>query len=157
MFRFIAACIFLMGCAYPEPPEIIREDARVEGVLDGDTFSVHFGGRLEKVRILGINAPELGKKECSAVEAQLFLQDLLEGKYVVLERNTARKSRDRYRRLLRTVYLNETDVALMLVKDGYARVYVQWEDEHALTYAVYEEEARNLRKGLWNCTDLRNL
>ena len=34
---------------------------RVVGISDGDTISVMHGGRAEKIRLYGINAPEKGQ------------------------------------------------------------------------------------------------
>jgi hypothetical protein len=69
----------------------------VAGVTDGDTLSVEVDGTLERVRLIGIDAPEHG--ECLADVASERLTELLSGGKVRLETDTT--DRDRYGRLLR--------------------------------------------------------
>jgi micrococcal nuclease len=102
------------------------DQASVERVVDGDTIDVRIGDRHERVRLLGIDTPEVyvdqGPPECYGPEASAFTKELLPaGAAVRLERDVV--GRDDYGRLLAYVYLvgdgslvNET-----LARQGFAR------------------------------------
>lgn len=95
-------------------------------VIDGDTIVV----RGEHIRILGINAPELGKAKCRdetirGLRARSRLMDLLQDREVVVERGEGRDRFDRYRRTLASVSVNGTDVGDILMREGLARRWVQ--------------------------------
>lgn len=87
-------------------------------VIDGDTIEVAVDGRVEKVRYIGVNAPEHGQAGFhAAAEAN---RRLVDGKTVTLERD--RTDRDKYGRLLRYVWVNEKFVNRELVRSGKAKV-----------------------------------
>jgi len=73
---------------------------RVERIVDGDTFVLASG---ERVRLIGIDTPEIG--EAGAAEATAFLSDLVLNQYVWL--TTSGNDTDRFGRLRRYVWLNE--------------------------------------------------
>ena len=92
------------------------EEVMVKRVIDGDTFETASG---KKVRLIGIDAPELHpKKECLAEEAKDFLQNKIENKKVLLKKD--KENTDKYGRLLRYVYLNGEFVNESLVEKGLA-------------------------------------
>jgi hypothetical protein len=104
------------------------------------------GGGEERVRILGINAPERG--ECLAGASAEALADLVVGAEVDLV--VDRSDRDRYGRILRYVELDGVDVGVELVRDGYAVVRVSEPDtarREALRGA--EADAREDQRGVW--------
>ena len=77
----------------------------VETVIDGDTLDVAIRGRHERVRMLGIDTPEVhpGPPECYGPEAAAFTASLLPpGSEIRLERDIV--GRDHYGRLLAHVY-----------------------------------------------------
>ena len=111
----------------------------VSKVIDGDTIELKTG---ETVRLLGINTPEIGQP-CYE-EATNRLKELIEGKQIRLESDVVDK--DQYGRLLRHVFIDNTFVNLVMVREGYAHVYivqpnVNYENEmyDAQTSAIYEE------------------
>jgi endonuclease YncB( thermonuclease family) len=65
-------------------------------ILDGDTFQLPDGDR---VRLLGVNAPETGR--CGSVEATAELTKLISGKSVRIEE----EKRDTYGRRMGLVYV----------------------------------------------------
>lgn len=85
----------------------------VTWVVDGDTVEL---GNGERVRLLGIDTPEVG--ECGYERARDRLVALVEGERVTLGESDA--DRDRYDRLLRYVDLGPLDAGLQLLKDGLA-------------------------------------
>ena len=97
------------------------ESARVTGVIDGDTIVLSDG---QRVRYLGIDAPEMGKDgpaEFLAQESSQFNRRLVLKKEVRLV--YGEEKRDRYDRLLAYVFLdNGVFVNGELVKQGLAKV-----------------------------------
>ena len=62
------------AAATTEPASLPPDVGVVEVVIDGDTVDIEIGGREERVRLIGIDTPELhtdaGPAECMAVEAR---------------------------------------------------------------------------------------
>ena len=86
----------------PAPVATPGEEAVVVEVVDGDTFKVRFDdGRGERVRLIGVDAPEVG--ECHSDRSTAALRDLIGGRRVTLVRDES--DRDRYGRLLRYVFV----------------------------------------------------
>ena len=71
--------------------------------VDGDTFRVDNDGTRERVRLIGLDAPEIG--EPGADEATEFLRKKTEGKDVWLEFEGA--ERDRFGRFRAYVWLRD--------------------------------------------------
>ena len=84
-------------------------------IIDGDTFETESG---EKVRLIGINAPEIS--DIFGQEAKLHLANLIDGKTIDLQSDNISKNRDRYSRLLRYVFLDNTDINKQMISDGFA-------------------------------------
>ena len=128
------------------PPS--AEEVEVIEVVDGDTLDVRFpDGRTDRVRLLGINAPEDG--ECFSTEATAALERLVAGQPATLVPD--RSDRDRFGRLLRYVEVDGEDAGARLVADGFALVRVSSPDEaREPELRDREEEARSSRRGLWS-------
>ncbi len=98
----------------------VRKTAYCTRVIDGDTIEVVVNGKVERVRYIGMDTPEVGESGFqSATEAN---RRLVEGKQIVMERD--RRNRDNYKRLLRYVWVGRTFVNAQLVKMGKAKVMV---------------------------------
>ncbi|MDP3968577.1 MAG: thermonuclease family protein [Nocardioides sp.] len=144
----------------PEQAEGTTSQVRVTAVVDGDTIRVEtLGGRqLGRVRLLGIDAPEVDHPpeppECYAETATGLLERLAPvGSTVELVTDTAQPNRDRYNRLLRYVDHDHVDVARELLASGTARRY---EADQALareaSYSAATDDAQDAERGLWgNC------
>lgn len=120
----------------------------VLGVSDGATIIV-LGARHQhlRVRIAGIDAPERG--QAFFRQSQENLNKLVRRKDVVVEWH----KKDRYGRLLGTVFVRGQDVGLEQVRAGLAwryRGYATEEppDERGL-YDAAEKAARERKLGLW--------
>lgn len=115
----------------------------VRHVIDGDTFILEND---ERVRLIGINAPERDAPFYD--EATELLRELVEGQAVRLEQDV--NERDQYERLLAYVYVGETFVNRELVAAGLAesRAYEPDVSRQAELDAA-EEEARQAGRGLW--------
>ncbi len=128
-----------------------QEKARVVKVIDGDTILLDSG---EKVRLLGIDAPERG--EACYEEAKTMLEKLVLNRTVTLERDL--RDRDKYGRLLRYVFVNRTFVNALLVSRALARPYLS---EDVLKYRDSIKEAwknaRGCLKLAHNCSSCMEL
>jgi micrococcal nuclease len=92
----------------------------VTKVIDGDTIHVLINGTDYKVRYIGMNAPEdTTKKEWLGPEATARDKELVAGKTVTLVKDVSET--DRYRRLLRFVFVGDVLVNYELVREGYAK------------------------------------
>ena len=127
--------------------------ARVLRVVDGDTIKVRLdGGRVERVRYIGIDTPESVKPgtpvQCYAEKASHYNAALVAGRAVMLK--TDAEQRDRYGRLLAYVYAGRVFVNRVLVARGYARTLtIPPNVAHAGEFARLARRARTDGIGLW--------
>jgi micrococcal nuclease len=122
-------------------------------VTDGDTVHVQYQGQDERVRLIGIDTPEVpwygGPGECFGVEAGLYARERLDGRRIRLEFDVDR--RDRYDRLLAYVYVGDELFNVTLVREGYATADpVSPDTRRAALFASAEAEARAAGRGLWS-------
>jgi micrococcal nuclease len=119
---------------------------KVTRVIDGDTFETETG---ERVRLVGINAPEIS--DIFGEEGKQHLIDLIEGKTVDLEPDHISNDRDRYGRLLRYVILNGDDINKQMVLDGFAFAYLKYhfEKEKEIEYKDAQLTASKNNVGIW--------
>ncbi len=118
-------------------------EARVTEVLDGDTVVLSTG---EKVRIIGINAPET--HEPLGDEATRALAALVANR--PLQVTVGTEKRDRYGRTLAYLDVTGRDAGLALVRQGLAAAVAFPPDTTRLDqYLAVEREARSARRGLW--------
>ena len=126
---------------------------QVVRVVDGDTIKVRLdGGRIERVRYIGIDTPESVKPgtpvQCFAKKASHFNASLVSGRQVTLK--TDAEERDRYGRLLAYVYTDGRFVNRELVARGYARTLtIPPNVAHADEFAQLARRAREAGVGLW--------
>lgn len=127
----------------------------VLGVSDGDTLRVRVDGSSERVRLLGIDAPESvhpnTPRQCFGKEASSRMQSLAQSKQVRLVADPSQGDRDRYGRLLRYVELPDgTDVGLALVSGGFAQERT-YDGAYARQgrYRAAQASAKSANVGLW--------
>jgi micrococcal nuclease len=145
LFALTAA---LAGCGQADDV-VTAEDAIVARVGDGDTLDVRTG---ERIRLVQIDAPELGEGECYAREAKRELERLaLPGTRVELEPDPRLDDEDRYGRLLRYVLTAGTNINVELVRRGAATPYFRSREEgaHSEELLAAVDEARAARRGMW--------
>ncbi len=127
---------------------------KVRYVIDGDTFILQNN---QRVRMIGINAPEIshrkyGKKKGQPFgrEARARLKELIEKKDVTLK-NGGEDEFDRYGRRLSYVYLPDgTFVNLRMVEDGYAEAYRKFPFEYKDQFIEMESRAKAAGRGMWS-------
>ena len=139
----IAIILFLIPlCACRSAPET----ATVTRVIDGDTIVIATG---QRVRYIGIDTPEVYPQlEAYGSEAWLANRKLVEGKKVRLERDVSET--DKYGRLLRYVYVDDTFVNAELVRQGLAEAKAYPPDtKYQDLLEQLESEARQAGRGMW--------
>jgi micrococcal nuclease len=130
---------------------------RVVKVVDGDTLHLaapDLGHDVTKVRLLGIDAPEMGtstsEKMYFAEESTAFARRLALDKVVSVYLDERAGSRDRYERLLAYIelpdgeFLNEE-----LLSEGYAYADRRFRHSSYQKYLQLETGARSGGRGLW--------
>lgn len=118
-------------------------------VLDGDTIEVQRKreSSWEKVRLVYIDAPEMGQKPWGK-RAKTFLISQLKKREVKVRI----RGRGYYGRLLGEVWVRDKSVNLELIKKGYAFLYPwsQFETvEQAKSYKGEASLAKDRKKGVW--------
>ena len=100
----------------------------VERVIDGDTVDVRLGGDTVRVRLIGIDTPEVVDPrtpvECFGREASAKAHELLDGQSVAIEDDPTQGDADRYGRLLRYLWLPDGRLFNQeMIGQGYAFEY----------------------------------
>ena len=174
LFIYILCVIFLLGFGIyfvktsktqPRLPSIIvltpspiptqstaspsAELATVKRVIDGDTIELTDG---RKVRYIGVDTPELHHPtkgvQCYGKEAMEKNKELVEGKEIRMVKDVSET--DRYKRLLRYVYLGNIFINKYLASEGYALQATFPPDiRYAEIFGKAAEEARINNRGLW--------
>lgn len=129
----------------------------VVSITDGDTIKVTINGQTEIIRLANIDTPEVVDQrkpvQCLGREASQKMTELVRGKRVALEPDQTQADRDRYRRLVRFVFLEDgTDVGLEMINQGFAQSSPYGTSPHMYLeeYAAAQKTAQTGQKGLWN-------
>jgi micrococcal nuclease len=136
----------------PPAPGTRGEPLAVTRVIDGDTLRLADG---TVVRLVQIDAPEVGQGECYAQEATAALVALVGGSPVRVEPDPALDQVDRYGRQLAYVFRGDENLNLALVREGAASVWFyrgargRYADELLAAAQAAEASAR----GLWGACD----
>lgn len=139
--------ILLVAAAYHAISAMPQRESRyVSRIIDGDTIVVEGG---ERVRLLAIDTPERG--EPCYKNATQRLSELIKDKDVILERHS--EDKDRYGRLLRYIFVNDTFVNLVMVQEGYAHLYIVEKDGYYKQFLEAEKSARASGGCVWNAKE----
>lgn len=118
-------------------------NAKVIKVADGDTVTVLDDANTQiKIRLANIDAPE--KKQAFGQRSKERLSKLVFGQRVFVEAG----KKDRYGRVIGTLYFNGINVNLELVAAGYAWCYRRYLEDPCCI--GLEQEAKQNRLGLWS-------
>lgn len=108
--------LFLWSLAFAETPVTYIRN------YDGDTITFNIG----KVRVLGIDAPEMkSKRPCESSYgkiSQKYVEDRLKKARKIIVTN--HENRDIYGRILADVYIDGVSLKEMLLKENLAVIYV---------------------------------
>ena len=150
--RRLAVLALLSAVAVTSAEPAAFVDGTVVRVVDGDTIHVRIGARVERVRYIGVNTPELHHprrgEEPGGREAAGVNRDLASNRRVRLELDV--RTRDRYGRLLAYVWVGDLMVNAELVRLGYAQVMtVPPNVRHQALFLKLQRDAREAGRGLW--------
>ena len=143
------------------------EEAKVLQIYDGDTILVEFKGRREKVRFIGIDAPESSESAKARRDAarlgvtlqELFVQGVESTKYlktlmqrgdeINLEFDT--QERDKYGRMLAYIHtLGKKSINEEMLRAGYASLMIITPDNRYQQKFLNQcETAKKQKRGLW--------
>ncbi|EAK1467871.1 thermonuclease [Campylobacter upsaliensis] len=121
---------------------------KVSKVIDGDTIELLAKTSKEnpynhiiklKIRLYGIDAPEL--KQAYGKEAKEFLSALVLKQEVSL----IIENKDKYERIVGTIFLKGKDINKEMVKNGYAHAY----ESFSKKYLAEQADAKMFKLGLW--------
>ncbi len=125
-------------------------------VVDGDTIDVNIDGKVERLRLIGMDTPETVDPrkpvQCFGKEASAKAKELLSGKKVRLEKDDSQGNRDKYDRLLRYVFLEDgTSFNKKMIAMGYAHEYTyNLPYKYQSEYKQAQKDAEKAGKGLWS-------
>lgn len=136
----------------------------VEHVSDGDTLVLDNG---EKVRLIGVDTPEIHDRERNLKNASRFhlnpkkveeysqkaknyARAAVEGKKVRLEFD--KEPKDRFGRRLAYVYRVSDDLFLNehLIREGYGFAYLRFPFRYSAEFGRSQKEAQARHKGIWS-------
>lgn len=121
----------------------------VERVSDGDSFVARIDGKKVRVRMYGIDAPEL--KQEHGKESKKYLENLILGKSVDLKV----LYEDSYKRKVARVYYGKKEVNVEMLKSGNAWFY-EYHAKKEKNYRRAYEEAKKEKKGIWGSKNPQN-
>jgi micrococcal nuclease len=138
--------------AWPDPPKDALT-AKVQRVVDGDTFIATVRSQRERVRVIGVDTPESvdpnRPDQPFGEEASTFAKHYLDGETVQLAGDA--EPRDRYGRMLAYVWLRDgTFWNALLAAEGYAQqLTIPPNVTYASLFRRLVGEARRNDRGLW--------
>ncbi len=157
---FVAIIIFLLSpyTLYEEQTfaETTLQEARVIAVNDGDSVTIRMNGREYRIRLIGIDAPEMGQEPWGQ-RSREHLRAMLkaDGWNVFLETDVV--PYDKYNRML--VYLwddKKTTINEQMLSDGYAVLFtIQPNSKYADRFKNAQRAARERRLGIWGAEGLK--
>lgn len=144
--------LLIINTVYADRPQLFK----VLKVIDGDTIIVDVRGNKETVRLLGIDSPETVDPrkavECFGKAASEKMKSFVRGEKVILIDDSTQGNRDRYKRLLRYVYLPDSKRTFVngeMIKQGYAFSYRQYPTKMLDKFNSLEKYAREKNAGIW--------
>ncbi len=126
-----------------------KQKVKVVRVVDGDTIEIEGN---KKVRYIGINTPELHDPrrsiQCYGQISADENRRLVEGKEIFIQKDVSEV--DKYKRLLRYVWVGDIFVNDYLVRQGFAQVSTFPPDvKYQQQFLEAQEEAKVNNRGLW--------
>ena len=141
---------------YPAMPASAEGPFPVTKVSDGDTIWVNENGKRVKIRMIGLDTPELHDLrkpvQCFAQAASDRAQSVLGGHSVYLETDPSQDTIDKYGRTLAYVWTESGRLLnLDMITDGYAFEYTyDLPYRYQQDFKTAEGDARTQSRGLWS-------
>lgn len=148
----VLTAVQLSGCPAPKQQEAGYPqtwEGVVVKVLDGDSLRIQRGGKIEEIRLYGIDAPEY--RQAYSNKARQYVRRMVDGQEVAVEKMDV----DRYGRIVALVTLKDRLVNRELVEAGLAWYYPRYCRWQPLCGELAQLEARARRqgRGLWRDHD----
>ncbi|MBI2356109.1 MAG: thermonuclease family protein [Candidatus Doudnabacteria bacterium] len=123
-------------------------------VVDGDTIDISLDNKIQRVRLIGLDTPEIVDSdslvECFGPEASNKAKELMSGKKVKLEADSSQDNLDKYNRLLRYVFVGDLNVSKEMIRLGYAEEYTYNKPyKYQGEFKQAEAEAIAAERGMW--------
>ena len=158
LITILICTLISVGYAFAQkekPRDTEQVSAKVIRTIDGDTISVQIGDKYEKVRMIGVDTPELKDErprvQCFAIAAKMYTEDHLDGLTVQLEADPTQADRDRYGRLLRYVWWNKDLYNRYIIKKGFAYEYTYGKPyKYQKEFKEAQKYAEESKWGLWD-------
>lgn len=157
----LTALVFGACAAWAVAPPAVGATltGQVVRIADGDTLTITSRGFDTRVRLVGIDTPEVygPRVECGARQASARIKQLVRvGATVSVVSDPTQATRDRYDRFLGYVYLpgqsgQAGSVNYRLVREGLAYTYIYRgvAFQYAPAFLAAERQARAARRGVW--------
>lgn len=145
MFLFLSSSLISLA-----QETTTRYEGKVSSIHDGNTLTLSVNSKKFRVRLLGIEAPKQALKDASRDN----LKRLLDKKSIVFLAAPLEISEDKQKLLLGKILLNDTDVALTQLEDGFAwqsyehESYPNQADRNL--YSETEQRAKDSERGVWS-------
>ena len=151
----------------PAAPEAPRADLVAEAtasttqmypiikVVDGDTLDILMDGKKVRLRLIGLDTPEIVDPrkpvQCFARQASDKAKEILTGQSVRLETDPSQDTYDKYGRLLAYIFLLDgTNFNKLMIAKGYGHEYTyDLPYKYQTEFKAAEKSARESKKGLW--------
>ena len=146
--RFFLCFVFLIFF-FLTPKFLFSETffGEVSFVPDGDTIHLKKNFKKFKIRLYGIDCPEI--KQLGGVSAKRRVKELIFKKKVKVES----KGYDRYGRVIGKVFIEgKIDLGLVLVTEGFCWLYKKYAKNN-LSLSKAEMNARKKKIGVWGHSD----
>lgn len=140
--------LIVLLCAFAVKAQTESVRVKLEAIYDGDTITVSDASKRDfKIRLIGIDAPELAQKFGDKARKKLAKLLKADKNNIVVKAFGV----DRDKRILGQVFVGETDVNLELLKLGCAWFYDSrgFGRENLKFYKAVFESARSERLGLF--------
>ena len=147
--KFKKLAVFAVGAFLIGGARTAYAASNVSKVVDGDTITMSNG---EKVRLIQIDTPELASKECYGIQAKSELTKLLnQAGEVSLTSDPNLDEVDKYGRLLRYVFIGNTNLNLKLIEIGAAAPYFYRGEKgiYAEQLLKAAQTAQKRKLGMW--------
>ena len=113
---------------------------KVINVIDGDSIILQRENHEEMIRLRQIDAPEF--KQPYGKKAKQALSNMILGKIVQIKG----QKKDSYNRILGTVFFNDEDINLKMIREGHAWAYKRYVTDKE--YNATEKQAQKDRKSV---------
>jgi len=129
-----------------------KQEAFCSRVIDGDTIIVKSGNKKIRVRLLGIDTPEINHKNKpmsskESMRALYFLKEKIEGKFVFLK--SEEPFVDYFGRVLAYVFKDDELLNSSIVRKGYGRVFRRYPCKITPDLLSLESQAKKEKLGIW--------